>query len=146
MYIYIYSVFCIVLYYVLFHHVIWYYVYTIQYMYICKQQCIASFTCYVILCIYTLDTCYFILGMLYMCICDTSCFESWGMVEEMWRDQRCQATDYFFRARELCSNGAPLNSPWGNTEELAVWVAVPKGGMNCQEETMLIAYIRENDD
>ena len=27
-----------------------------------------------------------------------------------------QGTGYYFRARELCSNGAPLASGWGNTE------------------------------
>lgn len=37
-------------------------------------------------------------------------------------------TAYFFRARELCNNGAPLNSPWGNTEEPLRTNAVPPVG------------------
>lgn len=36
-----------------------------------------------------------------------------------------EATGYFFRARELCNNGAPLNSPWGNTEEPLQTLGVP---------------------
>ena len=41
--------------------------------------------------------------------------------------QLSEDTAYFFRARELCSNGAPLGSPWGNTEEIGqswwIWAA-----------------------
>ncbi|CAK9106848.1 unnamed protein product [Durusdinium trenchii] len=36
-----------------------------------------------------------------------------------------EGTGYYFRARELCSNGAPLASGWGNTEEALRTTSVP---------------------
>eukprot|EP00913_Durusdinium_trenchii_P014398 g13505.t1 len=38
---------------------------------------------------------------------------------------RREGTGYYFRARELCSNGAPLASGWGNTEEALRTTSVP---------------------